>query len=190
MDQFDLLKIIVTELEALSIPYLITGSVASMAYGEPRMTNDIDIVVSLKKDHINVLLESFRTDEYYIDAEMIADAIRRNTQFNIIHLSSGLKIDMIINKDTDFDKCRFMRVKRLNPDPSYGANFASPEDVIIKKMEYYKEGGSDKHLRDIAGILHVSSHEIDIKYISGWANKMGLADLWQNIINAIGKTDV
>lgn len=187
MDQFELLKTIVTELESLDVPYLITGSVASMAYGEPRMTNDIDIVVSLKAEHIHGLLEKFHTPEYYIDEEMISSAIRSASQFNIIHLASGLKIDMIINKNTAFDQCRFTRANRLQPDASYQADFASPEDVILKKMEYYREGGSEKHLRDIAGILQISSDKIDLKYITDWVKVIGLDDLWQHIQTTVQK---
>ena len=93
---------------SLHIPYLVTGSVASMAYGEPRLTNDID---------------------------------------------------------TPFDHSRFAHARLLRPTESYIAAFASAEDVIIKKMEYYQESGSEKHLRDITGMLKVSGGEIDEAYI-------------------------
>src|SRR4030042_1751245 len=109
------------------------------------------------------------------------DAIRNQVQFNIIHPSSGLKVDVIIRKDTEFDRSRFSRVRRIQPAESYQANFASPEGVIIKKMEYYKEGGSEKHLRDITGILKVSGEDIDRAYIDRWAQRLDLIEIWDAV---------
>ena len=171
--------------DKLRISYFVTGSVASMAYGEPRLTNDIDIVAEIGKKHIPKLLEAFPEEEFYISKEMIEEAISREGQFNIIHPSSGLKIDIIIKKGTPFDKSRFERIRRIKPAESYQANFSSPEDVIIKKMEFYKEGASEKHLRDITGILKISGDEIDKKYISYWANLLGLTEIWEAILKRL-----
>jgi hypothetical protein len=132
MELFELLQKVIGVFENLSIPYLVTGSVASMAYGEPRLTNDIDIVADITLYHIPALLVSFPEEEYNIDGEMIKDAIHRIGQFNIIHPASGLKIDVIIKEDIPFDQSRFERVRKIYPGP-YPADFASPEDVIIKK---------------------------------------------------------
>ena len=79
------------------------------------------------------------------------------------------------------DESRFKRGRRIHPAKSYSAEFASPEDVIIKKMEYYREGGSEKHLRDITGILKVSAGEIDQGYIVEWAQRLGLEPIWTAI---------
>ena len=96
MGLFELLQKIVEAFEHLHISYLATGSVAAMAYGEPRLTNDIDIVAEIDEQHIEGLLAAFPTNEFYIREEMIKDAIRRHGQFNIIHPASGLKVDVII----------------------------------------------------------------------------------------------
>jgi hypothetical protein len=152
-----------------------------MAYGEPRLTNDIDIVADVRDTNVGGVLAAFPPDEFYISGDMIREAIRHRTQFNIIHPSSGLKIDIIIPQNDAFDQNRFSRIRRLSPAESYEANFASPEDVIIKKMEYYREGASDKHLRDIAGIIRVSSREVDIPYIDKWARDLGLEEIWDAI---------
>lgn len=181
MGPFELLQRIVEVFERLQIPYLVTGSVAAMAYGEPRLTNDIDIVAAIEEKNISDLIASFPSDEFYISEERIRTAIRNQGQFNIIHPPSGLKVDVMIKKDTPFDSSRFKRIHRLYPAESYQANFASPEDVIIKKMEFYKEGGSEKHLRDIAGILMISGKEIDLDYISDWAERLGLTDIWKAV---------
>lgn len=186
MEPYDLLlQTLVESLERLHIPYLITGSVASMAYGEPRFTNDIDIVAEVRPEHIPDLLAAFPSPEYYLDEEMIREAIRRAGQFNIIHPASGLKVDVIIRKETPFDRTRFSRARRLRPAEEYEADFAAPEDVILKKMEYYKEGGSEKHLRDITSILRISGEEIDRQYIVSWAERLGVIEIWEAILKRL-----
>ena len=185
MGPYELLQRIVEVFELLHIRYLVTGSVAAMAYGEPRMTNDIDIVAGIRKEHIPGLLQAFPVAEYYISEDMIREAIRNQGQFNIIHPSSGLKVDIIILRDTPFDASRLDRVRRIQPAESYEADFAAPEDVIIKKMEYYKAGGSEKHLRDITGMLKISGAEIDRPYISLWAARLDLTEIWEAIIKRL-----
>jgi len=178
MELFDLLEKAVKAFEEIGIPYLVTGSTASIAYGEPRLTNDIDVVADISERHVASLLAAFPADEFYISKEAIIQAIHSRGQFNIIHPASGLKMDIIIRQQTPFDDSRFARSLRISPAESFDANFAAPEDVIIKKMEYYSAGGSEKHLRDIAGILKISGDTIDRKYIDDWARKLGLTHIW------------
>ncbi len=177
----ELLERAVVVFERLGIPYLVTGSTAAMAYGEPRLTNDIDIVAGIAEEQIPSLVAAFPEEDYYLSAAMIHEAVRHQTQFNIIHPASGLKIDVIIRRDTPFDRSRFSRARRIHPGPSYQANFAAPEDVIIKKMESYAQGGSEKHLRDITGMLLTSGGEIDRDYIGRWAATLGLSEIWRAI---------
>jgi len=181
MELYDLLAHVAATFERLRIPYLVTGSVASMAYGEPRLTNDIDVVAGIRADDIPALLAAFPAHEFYLSEEAVREAIRRQGQFNIIHPGSGLKVDVMVQKDTPFDRSRFARARVLRPAESYEAAFASAEDVIIKKLEYYREGGSEKHLRDITGMLKVSGDEIDRAYIVEWADRLGLRDIWDMI---------
>ena len=187
MGLFELLQKVVSVLERLGIPYLITGSVAAMAFGEPRLTNDIDIVAAIDEKHVRDFLMSFPPDEFYISEETVREAILRQEQFNIIHPESGIKIDVIIKQDTPFDDSRFKRLHRIYPAESYQANFAAPEDVIIKKMEYYKAGGSEKHLRDIAGILKISGEIVDWDYITKWAKHLDLTEVWDAIREKLGR---
>ena len=181
MGLFELLQKIVEVFESLKISYLVTGSVAAMAYGEPRLTNDIDIVAAIDEIHVTGLIKAFPLDEFYISEEMIREAIHHHGQFNIIHPASGLKVDVFIKQDTPFDISRFGRLHRVYPAESYPANFAAPEDVIIKKMEYYKGGSSEKHLRDIASILKISGEIIDRGYITEWARRLGLIEIWEAV---------
>jgi len=156
-----------------------------MAYGEPRLTNDIDIVAAINNHHIKNLLAAFPEDEYYLSEETVREAVIHQLQFNIIHPSSGLKLDVIVKKNTPFDNSRFSRKKRIYPAESYQADFASPEDVIIKKMEYYREGGSEKHLRDITGILKISGNEVDRDYILDWARRLELSEIWEAVLKRV-----
>jgi hypothetical protein len=181
MELYELLQRVVETFDRLQIPYLVTGSVAAMAYGEPRLTNDIDIVVGVENRHIAGLLAAFPPDAFYLSEEAIQEAIRAEGQFNIIHPGSGLKVDVIVRKETPFEQSRFTRGRIVRPADTYAAAFASAEDVIIKKMEYYREGGSEKHLRDIAGILKISAGEIDETYIVEWADRLGLRPIWDAI---------
>lgn len=187
MGPFELLQKIVEVLECLQIEYLVTGAIASIAYGEPRLTNDIDIVATVKEEHVPDLLEAFPVEEFYVSEAAMREAIQHQGQFNIIHPLSGLKIDVIIKKDTQFDRSRFSRIRRIHPAESYQANFASPEDVIIKKMEYYKEGGSEKHLRDITGIIKISGDILDCSYIAEWAKRLDLSEIWNAILKRLSK---
>ena len=186
MGPYDLLQTIVETLERLQIPYLVTGSVASMAYGEPRLTNGIDIVAAVGDEHIQGLVASFPGPEFYISDEMIQNAIRNTSQFNIIHPSSGLKIDVMIRKNSPHDQSRFARKRRLRPSKDYEADFSAPEDVILKKMEFYKAGASEKHLRDITGILRISGEDVDRSYIERWAERLGVTEVWNAILNRLG----
>lgn len=181
MQPNDLLRHAVRCFEKAEIPYFVTGAVAGIAYGEPRMTNDIDIVADIREENIPGLIKCFPIDEYYLDADSAIRAIREKSQFNIIHPSSGLKIDIMIPTRHRFDQSRFKRVRRMKTGPDIEANFASPEDVILKKMEYFQEGRSDKHIRDILGILKVSETLIDMDYLTKWANDLGLDDVWNKI---------
>jgi hypothetical protein len=137
MDPHELLERIAGILGNLHISYLVTGSVAAMAFGEPRMTNDIDIVAAVEYEHIGSLMAAFPEEDFYISEEAIRDAIRHQTQFNIIHPFSGMKIDIIIRKNTRFNDSRFSRIRRVKAGENFETNFAAPEDIILMKLQYY-----------------------------------------------------
>jgi len=178
MDPSELLQRLAQTLSNLGISYLVTGSMATIAYGEPRFTNDIDVVVRLFQHHVDGLCDAFPPDEFYISRESVLEALEHHTQFNILHPRSGLKIDLMVAEYSDFNHSRFERARPLSTAPEATVTFASPEDVIIKKLEFFKEAGSDKHLRDIAGVLAVMGDEIDRVYIERWAGRLGLTDAW------------
>jgi len=179
VEQHELLRHAARCFEKHGIRYFITGAVAAIAYGEPRLTNDIDIVVDLIVEDIPKLKSCYPEDEFYLEEDSARRAVRHRSQFNIIHPGSGLKIDVMVAKGDAFDRSRFLRSRRLRPVEDMEIPFASPEDVILKKMAFCNEGASDKHLRDIAGILKISGDIIDLAYISEWARRLGLEEIWQ-----------
>lgn len=155
MELSDLLRHVAETLERLQIPYLVTGSVATIAYGEPRLTNDIDIVVELPPNAVTTFCAAFPEPDYYCPRDLVEQAVKQRFPFNIIHPSSGLKIDVMLASNSEFDRSRLARAVRVQGGPEFAAWFASPEDVIIKKLAYFKEGGSEKHIRDILGVLKI-----------------------------------
>jgi len=184
MTQDELLRRVVETLERLHLPYLVTGSIATILYGEPRFTNDIDIVVQLPAEAVETFSAAFPEGEFYLDAERIRSAIAYRGQFNVIHPASGLKVDVMIPAMDAFDRSRFARARRVHPADGLAAEFAAPEDVIVKKLEYYAAGGSEKHLRDIAGVLRISGTEVDRDYVATWAERLGVLDGWDRILDA------
>jgi hypothetical protein len=181
MEPADLLRHACDALERLHIPYLVTGSTATVAYGEPRFTNDIDIVVDLREQQVADFCAAFPVNDFYVSPEAVATAVQAKHQFNVLHPGSGLKIDFILMTDSEFDRSRRQRGRRLSVLADRTVAFASPEDVIVKKMVYYQEGGSEKHLRDIAGVIRIQASALDTAYIEAWATKLGLTDIWQMV---------
>ena len=185
MEQDELLQRTVETLERLNLTYLVTGSMATILYGEPRFTNDIDIVVQLSAKRIGDFVEAFPSDEFYLDDDRIRQAVENRGQFNVLHPASGLKIDVIIPEMDEFDRSRFTRARRVRPANDYEATFASAEDVIVKKLQFHAEGGSDKHLRDIASVLRISGADLDRDYVTEWADRLGLREIWDLILDQL-----
>lgn len=182
MTQAELLRHVTAALEAEGIPYMIGGSQASIYYGEPRLTQDIDIVAALEPTALVALLRRFPPADFYVSEEAAREAVETRGQFNIIHPASGLKVDIFVNKDTAYDRLRLERRQRLPLVPGQDAWFARPEDVILYKLIYFHEGRSELHVRDVIGILRVSGGELDSRYIADWAERLGLGGLWQAVL--------
>ena len=178
MTQAELLRYVASVFEDLGVAYMIGGSQASVYYGESRFTQDIDLVTDLRLEHIPALVARFPAGEFYMSVETAREAVETRGQFNIIHAESALKIDVFVNKDTDYDRLRLDRRQRLPLVPGREAYFARPEDIILYKMLYFREGQSDVHVRDILGILRVSRTEVDTAYVAEWAERLGLTGIW------------
>ena len=185
MEQVDLLRRTIEVLESQGIRYLIVGSVASMGYGEPRFTRDIDVVVDVSADDVSRLCDAFPEAEYYVNRDTARQAAREGGQFNVIHPASGNKIDFIIARRDAWGRQQVERRRRVTILPGLVGYAGSPEDVILGKMWYYQVGGSEKHLRDIAAMLRVSGEQIDRGYIAHWADQLGLSEIWHAILSRL-----
>lgn len=184
MEPTELLRLVGERLDRFGCARFVTGSVASTVFGEPRFTNHIDIVVRMVERQAALFASSFasdeggdqRSDDWYISVEAAVDAARRRAMFNVIHVPSGLKADIIIARESPHDHARFSRVRRITMPDGRSEPFASPEDVILKKLEFFREGGSSKHLRDIASMIAVQGEAaIDWRYLEVWAERLGVA---------------
>jgi len=171
---YELMQKMVDFLERESVPYRIVGSMASIVYGEPRFTNDVDVLVDLPANRVDALCREFQPPDYFVAAHAVQQAIASRRQFNIIHIPAGLKIDMILSEDSEFGRLDITLGERLKSEGFFNALFASPENVILKKLVYFREGGSDKHLRDIAGMFLIQGDRVDQEYLSEWARKLGV----------------
>ncbi|MSQ95804.1 MAG: hypothetical protein EXR98_14780 [Gemmataceae bacterium] len=188
MEPSELLRRLVDVLDRQQIRYLVTGSVATTTYGESRFTNDIDVVVELGMGNVDAFCATFAAPEFYCSRDSVIEAIRQHFQFNILHPKSGFKIDVFIPEDSDFNRSRFNRRVRIAGADGHETWFASPEDVIIKKMTYYQKGRSEKHLRDIAGVLKIKEDKVDREYIAAWAGRLQLLDIWREILKQAAKS--
>ncbi len=184
-----LLDIFARFFESQQIAYRVVGSMASMAYGEPRMTIDVDIVADLHADNLPAIIAAFPAPEYYVSESAALEAIRRTSQFNVIHIPSGLKVDVIVPRKSDHSDSEQSRVRRLSDRSEFSAWYAAPEDVILNKLRYLKMSGgeSQKHIRDIAGMLKITGDQIDREYIETWAAKLKVLDEWQLILRNMNK---
>lgn len=176
MDPTGLLRLLGERLDRMGCAWFVTGSVASTVFGEPRFTNDIDLVVRIDERQAALLADSFTGDEWYVSREAAVEAARGRGMFNVIHVPSGLKADIVVAKDSPHDESRFARIHRLAMPGGRTEPFASPEDVILKKLEFFREGGSPKHLRDIASMIAVRGVDaLDWPYLEHWAGRLGIA---------------
>jgi hypothetical protein len=182
VEHLDLLRYLAEVFERLQLRYAVTGSMATIAYGEARFTNDIDVVVELSPSQVDGIVAAFPAPDFYISRSAVESAVSSRRQFNIIGVTSGLKVDVIVATTSDFDRQRLDRTRRLPTFPDRTVSFASPEDVIIKKLQYFCDGGSEKHLRDIAGVIRVQGDRIDRDRIVEWARRLGLSEAWERAL--------
>lgn len=176
-------------LEALAIPYLIGGSIASSILGEPRATLDVDVVADLQLFHVLPLLQVM-TGEFFIDEMMVREAIDRKSSFNIIHLDSMQKVDIFVLSNQPLAQIEMQRRQQLvitqNPDKS--AWIASAEDIILQKLIWYRLGNqvSDRQWRDVLGVLKVQANRLDFNYLAQWAETLQLEDLLAQALQEAG----
>lgn len=179
MQDPDFISLFVAPLEAAGIKYMITGSVASSIYGEPRNTLDIDLVVLPDSHQVNQFPSLFDEEEFYLPpTDVIAIESRRevNGHFNIIHHKTGLKADIYLSANHPCLHWAFANLRRVRT-PLCEINIAPPEYVILHKLGFYKESQHQRHLRDIAGMIE--QQDLDQTYLSQQIISLNLTNEWQ-----------
>ena len=187
MDQLELLRRTLDILEASGITYMLVGSFASSAWGEPRLTQDIDIVVDLHPNQVAAFCAAFPPPDFYVSRDAAEQAARAGIPFNVLHPATGNKVDVIPARRDAWGMVQIARRRRVWLLPDRQGYCAAPEDLILGKLWYYQEGGSEKHLRDIVGILRVSGDAVNQEDITRWAKQLGLVDEWQAVLSRLNQ---
>ncbi|GAB4506591.1 MAG: hypothetical protein Fur0017_28440 [Anaerolineales bacterium] len=177
------LKLILDALKASKVEYLIGGAIAEWAWGEPRATQDLDIVINLPVKAIGRFSRELEKRNMLVPADIILDTMmedRADIPLNAIHMYSGLKADLYLMRDGDeLRQSAFQRRLLVDYGPPIGEVYVhSPEDLILYKLMYLGLSGQPKHARDIAAILKAKKDQLDYGYIDGWVDRLGLNSLW------------
>lgn len=191
MNDAEILRFAIDAVDAEHIPYFVVGSYASSYYGEPRFTQDLDLAIWLGVDSKRVLglCDRFPSPDFYVNVEAARAAAAEGGQFNILHSGAIFKIDFMILENSVYDRNRRARARTVKMPDVGEIMIAAPEDVIIKKLVYAKEGRAETHLRDIASMLKRRGDEIDCDDITKWAAHFGVTEYWQAVCDKLDSGD-
>lgn len=187
----NLFLLFVQPLEAEHIRYAVTGSVAGSAYGEPRMTNDIDIVVDIAIDDVERVAQAFPASEFYFPPEEVVVVELRRAQrghFNVIHHDTGFKADFYPKGSDALQEWALSGARRVDVD-GVSLALAPPEYVIVKKLEFFREGGSQKHVDDIQAIVKQQTGALDLSLLERHVHRLGMDALWATFTKAASTAD-
>ena len=185
MHGLELILLIVRPLNRAGIRYVIGGSVAAVFYGEPRFTHDVDCIVFLNADGCQKLLKAFPATDFYVPPleAMLAEIAReQNGHFNLIHHATAFKADFYPTGRDEMNAWAF-RSRRTVEFEGEPVSLASPEYVIVRKLEYYRDGHAEKHIRDIRAIINVSGKQLDYAMMKEWIQRRGLEAEWSLVSN-------
>lgn len=183
MPEGELFLMFVRRFNEAGLRYVIGGSVTAIFYGEPRFTNDVDMVAFLNEADIRRLPEIFPSPDFYVPPQEVITAEVARTQhghFNIIHTATTFKADVYPTGRDELNAWAF-RNKRTVVFEGETLILAPPECVIVRKLEYFREGGSDKHLRDIRAMLAVSGETMDHTALHEWIVRQNVQAEWEKV---------
>lgn len=169
-NELNVLADVSARLEALGLPFMLTGSFALAFYATPRMTRDLDIVIAIDAGRVAELTASFQKD-YYVDPDMIRSALEAESLFNLMHYATGMKVDLIVRKSTPYGVHEFTRRRQVQLGDVL-TWVVSREDLILSKLVWAKESGSDMQLRDVEQLI---SGQVDVEYLRTWATDLGVS---------------
>ncbi|MGB5810413.1 MAG: hypothetical protein WBG86_07785 [Polyangiales bacterium] len=183
MSETDLVLLFTRRLERAGLTYMITGSVAGVFYGEPRVTHDVDLVLALKPDDTARISDSFPLDQFYCPPKeiLLREALRaQRGHFNLLHHESGFKADIYLANRDPLHQWALSERRSVEVDGEV-LHVAPLEYVIVRKLEFYREGSSEKHVRDIESMCRISGDLIREDILQRWIRNKGLEATWESL---------
>jgi hypothetical protein len=172
-------------IEACGIPYAVCGSIGSSLHGQPRATNDADIIITPTQEQLTKFIESLKAD-YYVSSEAAFEAMRHCSMFNVIDNESGWKADLIFLKGSPYHLAEFERRIKARV-MGIELWIQSPEDVILSKLSWAKDTDSELQYRDILGVMKLQWNKLDWDYLKYWAKELGADEKLEDIIKETRK---
>jgi hypothetical protein len=177
VNEIDIVRDISQRLEASGISYMLTGSMAMNYYAQPRMTRDIDVVIAISPGDVDRVAALFRPD-YYVSEENIRESLAHESNFNLIHQESVIKVDCIIRKRGEYRQMEFDRRRRISIR-DFTTFIVSKEDLIISKLFWAKDSHSELQLGDVRNLLGTG---YDSEYLQRWTQELGVNNLLQECL--------
>ncbi len=186
MEYSEFVLLVLEALDAAGIPYLIGGAVAAWAWGEPRATRDLDLVIQITEGTIAKFSEELKKRNMLLPADIIQERLKDNrgeVPLSAIHSSSGYKADLYLLREGDpFRAEAFKRRVLVDLGPGLGELYLyTPEDLILNKLIFYSVSQQTKHIRDIAAIVQTMGDKLDSHYIQRWVDEKELHALWKSV---------
>ena len=184
MQSLELVEIFILPLESEKISYMISGSVGSIFYSEPRLTHDIDLVLFINSDDLTKIEKCFPPESFYcppIEVLQIELKRREHAHFNLIHHKTGWKADCYPHAGDPLEKWAENRRKRMKLAKELEIWLAPPEYIILRKLQYYREGKSQKHLLDTGNMLKANPEDLDDAALKDWIEKLQLETVWSEV---------
>ena len=181
--QVEILLKVIAILDRLDIPYVVGGSIASSIHGLPRTTNDADLLISLQLAKAPKLISELQR-EFYADDVAILRALRLNKSFNVIHEASLFKVDFFLSPGVGFEAKQLERRRAEMVAPETAAYVATPEDVILAKLRWYRKGNevAERQWQDVQTVVREKEGQLDVQYLYEWAASLGISDLLERAL--------
>lgn len=177
-EELAVLKEVTRRLNRAKIPYMVTGSIAANFYTVPRMTRDIDIVVELSERDIGQFIPLFEKD-YYLEPNTVRGAVKNKAMFNLIQNEHVIKVDFVVRKNSEYRRTEFARRKQITVE-GQTLYVVSPEDLILSKLHWAKDTGSEVQLSDVRNLLK-SVKKLNRSYLARWAKRLGIESLYKKV---------